>query len=1086
MLRRGRWDRERPRGYPAPVRTHRLLRLALLLPLPTALLAMRPASADVPPPPPARRSRSRRSPRRPRRLRCRRPRRPARWPPRPPPPPPSRPRRRAARRAAGPPRRPRRRLGPPRLRVPPPHGGRPRRRRPRRPRRERGRARLPRTSPVPTARACASRRCPAPAGSSPRRAAGPTSSRSATSTATATSTASTAATATSPPRRRSRRTTACARRSGLNDGTGRFTVKEASGVGAHAETTSAATFVDVDGDGVLDLFVGSWYVRYGEDLECFPSRLYRGRGDGTFEDVTEKAGMLGVAEAGRRDSRRPVYGVSHLDWDDDGDQDLVACAYGRQWNQLWRNDGDGTVHRRRRGRRLRRRRRRERRLPRRDPQGPAAQGPRGREAVPLEREHVRRARRRLRRRRRPRRLPGRDHPLVGRTVVGPLGPAASIRGAPGGWTFVREERGIVRTHEAARWNQGDIFAGWIDLGSDGLEDLFVASGDYPDDQRLRFFVQGADHRFADGTKELAVDWTNCSQPTVADFDLDGTADLALGNSNVRATAEQGKARTLRAAIFAQTRGKHFVRLLLEGKGPGGANRDAIGAKVTVRAGRLAATRVVFGSRGCGGHADERALTIGLGDATRVDELDGAVARRGEERPAVHGPRGRSRPAHPTGRAAEGRPALKTPAPLGAPPPPMAPDAPRIPPDASAPEPPPAPCVHGGGFFEAVGDAFDDLGRRETVINADVLDAWFPPSPRALAALREHLDWLVRTSPPTHARGPRAHDRARAGRAGGEPAHGRGLVGPDLPVPAGVADAARRARWCSTRRTASTSTCCGTWCGCRVDRFPLRDEDGFELDPDALAARRRGAAVRPARAREPEQPDGPARAPARAWSGSSPRCPSARGCGSTRPTSTTRGRRRVARAVRRARRNVVVCKSMSKVYALSGLRAAYLCTAPATVAGLRALTPPWAVSLPAQVAAVKALEDPEWYEARWHETATLREDLGAGPARAARLRGGPEHDELPPVPHARLGADHGGARRARATGGALRARRVGHRLGALAPRGATRGEGRGDEREDGGHPRGGAAAVTPLASRSGPRRGAPCRRSGGRSRPGTRS
>src|SRR5205814_2132830 len=30
----------------------------------------------------------------------------------------------------------------------------------------------------------------------------------------------------------------------------------------------------------------------------------------------------------------------------------------------------------------------------------------------------------------------------------------------------------------------------------------------------------------------------------------------------------------------------------------------------------------------------------------------------------------------------------------------------------------------------------------------VLDAWFEPSPRVIAALREHLPWIVRTSPPT--------------------------------------------------------------------------------------------------------------------------------------------------------------------------------------------------------------------------------------------------------------------------------------------------------------------------------------------------
>jgi histidinol-phosphate/aromatic aminotransferase/cobyric acid decarboxylase-like protein len=73
-------------------------------------------------------------------------------------------------------------------------------------------------------------------------------------------------------------------------------------------------------------------------------------------------------------------------------------------------------------------------------------------------------------------------------------------------------------------------------------------------------------------------------------------------------------------------------------------------------------------------------------------------------------------------------------------------------------------------------------------------------------------------------------------------------------------------------------------------------------------------------------------------------------------------------------NVIVCKSMSKVYALSGARVAYLCAAASQLEDLRAITPPWAVSLPAQVAATRALEDPEYYEARYAETRGLRAGL----------------------------------------------------------------------------------------------------------------
>src|SRR4029079_9084415 len=58
----------------------------------------------------------------------------------------------------------------------------------------------------------------------------------------------------------------------------------------------------------------------------------------------------------------------------------------------------------------------------------------------------------------------------------------------------------------------------------------------------------------------------------------------------------------------------------------------------------------------------------------------------------------------------------------------------------------AACFHGGAFFDAIGVEFDQLKRRHEIINADVLDAWFPPSPKVLAAWREYWPGLLRTSP----------------------------------------------------------------------------------------------------------------------------------------------------------------------------------------------------------------------------------------------------------------------------------------------------------------------------------------------------
>ena len=66
--------------------------------------------------------------------------------------------------------------------------------------------------------------------------------------------------------------------------------------------------------------------------------------------------------------------------------------------------------------------------------------------------------------------------------------------------------------------------------------------------------------------------------------------------------------------------------------------------------------------------------------------------------------------------------------------------------------------------------------------------------------------------------------------------------------------------------------------------------------------------------------------------------------------------------------------MSKVYALSGIRAAYLCAPRHLARELINVTPPWAVSLVGQLAAVEALNDPNYYLDRHQQTRALRRDL----------------------------------------------------------------------------------------------------------------
>lgn len=73
-------------------------------------------------------------------------------------------------------------------------------------------------------------------------------------------------------------------------------------------------------------------------------------------------------------------------------------------------------------------------------------------------------------------------------------------------------------------------------------------------------------------------------------------------------------------------------------------------------------------------------------------------------------------------------------------------------------------------------------------------------------------------------------------------------------------------------------------------------------------------------------------------------------------------------------NLVVGKSLSKAYALSGVRVGYVCAHPAQLDGIRARSPPWLLSRVALRAAVEALRCPFYYAQRYEQTHALRKQL----------------------------------------------------------------------------------------------------------------
>ena len=136
-----------------------------------------------------------------------------------------------------------------------------------------------------------------------------------------------------------------------NLGNGKFSdVTAKAGVASPGFSASAVWF-DYDNDGKLDLFV-THYIEWSVEKDqyctldnknksyCTPqtykgesSRLYHNKGNGVFEDVTKKAGLL--------DPTGKALGVALLDYDNDGWLDLLVTN-DTEANKLYRNNHDGT------------------------------------------------------------------------------------------------------------------------------------------------------------------------------------------------------------------------------------------------------------------------------------------------------------------------------------------------------------------------------------------------------------------------------------------------------------------------------------------------------------------------------------------------------------------------------------------------------------------------------------------------------------------------------------------------------------------------------------------------------------------------
>lgn len=277
--------------------------------------------------------------------------------------------------------------------------------------------------------------------------------------------------------------------------------------------------------------------------------------------------------------------------------------------------------------------------------------------------------------------------------------------------------------------------------------------------------------------------------------------------------------------------------------------------------------------------------------------------------------------------------------------------------------------HGGKSFEALGERFDHLDRRERVISADILDAWFDPAPVVVEAVQADLAWLLRSSPPTHAHGLEM-----------EIAERRGVPHEVVLAGGGSSDLIHAALRHWVQPGESVLLPQPTY-----SEYPFVlgtiGAKLFDIERDGLswsiAQFTEALAAGPAHCVlvNPNNPTGSHHA-VEALLAVVDAHPRTRFWVDETYCDFILGRPTLERAAAQ-RRNLVVCKSMSKAYALSGARVGYLVGHPSTLATLRAIGVPWSVGAVAQLAAIRALGAEAYYEVRWERTAALREALAEG-------------------------------------------------------------------------------------------------------------
>ncbi len=416
---------------------------------------------------------------------------------------------------------------------------------------------------------------------------------------------------------------------------------------------AGVTFLDYDHDGVIDMFLGRHYNNYGYLESCEQDTLMKGSGNGVFENVVNGTSGLETVKAdddslAKGNFNKPTWGVTACDVDGDGFADILTSSYGRSYNMLYRNKGDGTFEdlsissnfahddNENYG----------------DDQFFACyceaksnkdtdycsistgaviscDGVNGWEPGFSDQ---------------PYRLGGNSagtlcgdfdgdgdtdlfqielaHWHIGQAsdksqlIMNEGFPDKPLK------RLSEEESGITRKRSGS-WNDGDLGGLAVDFDNDGKLDIYILSSDYPGTKSM-LFQQQADGRFSETAKDAAAQVARAHGGAFVDIDRDGDYDLIVGTSFMRwsttDTDSKKKPEKQWIKVLRNDTGQDANKVIIDISGST-ANRDAIGAKIIVKAGGKQFVREVQGAYGLNGFQNDHLQIIGLGEICEVEGIE---------------------------------------------------------------------------------------------------------------------------------------------------------------------------------------------------------------------------------------------------------------------------------------------------------------------------------------------------------------------------------------------------------------------------------------------------------------------------------